>query len=82
MSPAAAVQVNIISRRPKLHPTKKKPMPLVRGISNEAEIKEVLEGIEGAAVQLVDLSNFDLVSQLEIIYKTDILVGKTHSTLL
>ena len=77
MSPAAAAaQVNIISRRPKLHPTKKKPMPLVRGISNEAEIIDTLQGIQGVAVRLVDLSSLELSSQLEMIYETDILVGK------
>lgn len=76
---AAVEQVNIISRRPKLHPTKKKQMPLVRGISNEAEIRAALEGIKGVAVRLVDLSSLDLRSQLEMICQTDILIGKQHS---
>ncbi len=50
-------------------------MPLVRGISNEAEIQAALESVGEVAVKLVDVSGLDLAAQFELIYSTDILIG-------
>lgn len=68
-------QVNLIARRPKKSPKTGKLMPVVRGISNEAELQAALDSIEGIAVRSIDLSSIDLTSQLDLIFNTDILIG-------
>lgn len=50
-------------------------MPVVRGISNEAELQAALDSIEGIAVRSIDLSSIDLTSQLDLIFNADILIG-------
>jgi hypothetical protein len=75
--------VTLVSRRAgKAGKDGRRPPAVVRGISNEPQVLQMLQSFVGVEAHLVDLSSLSLADQLDLVVDTDILIGEPPLTAL